>query len=164
MIHNFKKGIDMKSLNILSFVIGASISLTSCAPAKVTDAATETKSTSTKKWSGTVVSFGQFARDYKSPQEALDGALKEYNNVIIDFCASWCGPCRNMAPNFKSAAQQFTNTLFLKLDIEEFPSIMKQYGIKSLPTLLYFKNGNIIKRHSGFLSERALKMQISQLY
>jgi len=72
--------------------------------------------------------------------------------VIVDFWAPWCGPCRMMAPNFEEASRNLAPKVqFVKVNTEENPNISAQYGIRSIPTMIVFKNGAEVERTSGAL-------------
>ncbi len=72
--------------------------------------------------------------------------------VIVDFWAPWCGPCRMMAPNFEKASRELAPKVqFVKVNTEESPYLSQQYGIRSIPTIIVFKNGTEVDRVSGAL-------------
>ena len=68
--------------------------------------------------------------------------------VLVDFFAEWCGPCRMQSEVLK----EFTDIDVIKVDVDKFSEIAKQYGIMSIPTLILFENGKVIKTHTGFMN------------
>ncbi|XP_062181438.1 thioredoxin H-type-like [Phragmites australis] len=77
--------------------------------------------------------------------------------VVIDFTASWCGPCRIMAPIFADMAKKYPNVVFLKVDVDEIKTIAEQFSVEAMPTFLFMKEGDVKDRVVGAMKEELPK-------
>ena len=82
--------------------------------------------------------------------------------VIIDFWAEWCGPCRMLGPIIDEVSSEVTDVTIGKLNVAD-NVISSEYGITSIPCLVFFKNGIEVSRHKGVLSKAALLSKIEEL-
>jgi thioredoxin 2 len=83
--------------------------------------------------------------------------------VVVDFWADWCGPCKMFAPTFaKAAAEDKKRFRFAKLDTEASPGVAQRFGIRSIPSLLVFKNGQEADRVAGALDAGRLRTWLAR--
>ncbi len=74
------------------------------------------------------------------------------HKAVVDFYATWCGPCKMFAPIFEEVANEMDMN-FIKIDTDNNSDLAREYGVMSIPTIILFENGNEIKRHTGFMSK-----------
>ncbi len=78
--------------------------------------------------------------------------LTAEQTVLLDFWASWCGPCKMMSPVIDQAAQERPDVIVGKVNVDEQPELAARFGIMSIPTLIVLKNGEIINKQIGYCS------------
>ena len=84
--------------------------------------------------------------------------LKSELPVLVDFWATWCGPCRMLAPTISKIAEEYEGRVKVcKLDVDEEPAIAQKYGISSIPTLMVFKNGSVVQSMVGVVPKAAIE-------
>ena len=81
--------------------------------------------------------------------------------VVADFYATWCGPCKILSPMLDQLAASFTNRIqFVKINLDEAPALSQRYDIEAIPTLLFFKHGQVVDRIVGLPAEDDLKSHL----
>ncbi|MDR1448120.1 MAG: thioredoxin [Candidatus Ancillula sp.] len=85
------------------------------------------------------------------PKE-LEELAKGAKTVIVDFWAPWCGPCRHFGPLFEQVSEQHTDTVFVKVNVDEYQSFAAENAIMSIPTIWIFKDGKKVYNKPGSLN------------
>jgi len=84
--------------------------------------------------------------------------------VLVDFFATWCGPCKAMAPTIEALGHEMQGVIrVLKIDIDKNEQAATDYRIQSVPTLMIFKKGEVVWRHSGVMDKASLTEQIKKI-
>lgn len=86
--------------------------------------------------------------------------LKSDKPVLLDFWASWCGPCRMQGPIIDQLAASHFNVVFGKVNVDEEPDLASEYGITSIPTLIIFRDGRVIDQVTGVTSKASIERML----
>ena len=96
--------------------------------------------------------------------ENFEKALQAVPGVaVVDFFATWCGPCKMLAPVIEEAAADMPEIQFYKVDVDEAPELARSFKVMSVPTLAFFKNGELVKKNVGPVSYEELEELINSV-
>jgi thioredoxin 1 len=97
----------------------------------------------------------------KNKQEFETQVLQAKKTVLVDFFATWCGPCQMMEPVFERFAAENPEIIIAKVNVDEAQDLAMQYNVMSIPTLYVFKNGKVVKQLIGLQTEESLKQAVA---
>ena len=81
--------------------------------------------------------------------------------ILIDFWAEWCGPCKMLSPIVEELAKEYEGrAIIASVDVDSNPNVSAKFGIRSIPTLLFFKDGEIVDKQVGFVPKAALEQKL----
>jgi thioredoxin 1 len=93
----------------------------------------------------------------------FDEKVKE-GIAVIDFFAEWCGPCKAMGPIFSEVADELKDKAYLaKVDVDQSADLAQQFGVQSIPTIIFFKDGKEVEKHLGIMEKADLIAKIESL-
>ncbi|MCE2570493.1 thioredoxin TrxC [Motilimonas eburnea] len=104
-----------------------------------------------------------FGAPIEATQDNFNALIHSGLTVVVDFWASWCGPCMQFAPTFKAAAAEFgQKVVFVKVNTEEQTALSSEYRIRSIPTLMIFQSGAIRQQLAGALPPSQFNQWLAQ--
>lgn len=90
--------------------------------------------------------------------------IKSDKPVLVDFWAVWCGPCRMVGPIVNEIGEEYKDTLVVgKLDVDNNPGVAAKYGIRNIPTILFFKGGEVVDKQVGAVPKQVLIGKVEPL-
>ena len=98
-------------------------------------------------------------RDAREASEILASSDRPF---LIDFFATWCGPCQVLAPALEQYSSEHPEVGVMKVDVDRCPAMAQEYGVRAVPTLVVFRNGRLLARRTGALSSQALAQFVAQ--
>jgi thioredoxin len=98
----------------------------------------------------------------KKDFDALLASTRSKQLVVVDFFATWCGPCQQIAPKYEAMAAALPQAKFVKVDVDQAKDLSQQYGVQSMPTFKLFRGGQVVDEMKG-ADENALKEKIEAL-
>ena len=97
-------------------------------------------------------------------KEEFETLISQNNNVIIDFYATWCGPCKMIAPIMEDVSKEFSDVKVVKVDVDEASELASMFNITSIPTIIYIKNQKMALREMGFKPKSAIMQNLKTIY
>lgn len=87
----------------------------------------------------------------------LNEVVNNNKKVLVDVYATWCGPCKMLAPIVNKVSEDVSDLTVVKIDIDENEDVAAKYGVEAIPTLLVFNNGELVNKNVGFIPENKVK-------
>ena len=99
----------------------------------------------------------------EATDENFNEIVEKNGIVLIDFWAEWCGPCKRFGPVFEAASEKYPDVVFAKVDTEAQPALAGAFGIRSIPTLMVFRDSVLIFQQAGSLPAAALEELVDKV-
>ena len=97
-------------------------------------------------------------------EETFDEAINSGKTVLVDFWAEWCGPCRMVGPIVEELAKEYEGQVTIgKMNVDDNSETPNEYGIRNIPTILFFKNGEVVDKQIGATQKAALAAKVQAL-
>jgi thioredoxin len=145
----------MKTIKTIACAAVMSAMMMSCGGNRSNEAQTDAAADSTVEASAPIELVAGDTLNITAPLEVP---------VVVDFSASWCGPCRQLHPTFEKLAQKYQGKVkFIYIDIDKVPSVANEYGVEAVPTLLFVNTSGEVKRNIGFMEEESLEAEIQAI-
>ncbi len=87
----------------------------------------------------------------------FDALLADGKTILVDFFATWCGPCKMLAPVLEQVAPDYPDVEFVKVDVDDDPDLARRYGVNVIPTLFVIKNGEVTANTKGYMNADELR-------
>lgn len=95
---------------------------------------------------------------------SFDQLLAEGKPMVVDFWATWCGPCKKIGPYIEELAEQYADRAIIgKVDVDENDQLAIRYGIRNIPTILFIRNGEIVDKQVGAAPKAALEAKLQSI-
>lgn len=102
--------------------------------------------------------------EVKITADNFEGLKNSEQPLVVDFWATWCGPCRMIAPIVEELAKEYDGRINVgKCDVEECDDLAAEFGIRNIPTLLFFKNGQVVDKMVGAVSKAKLQEKFESI-
>ncbi len=99
----------------------------------------------------------------EATRDTFSDLIKSSSTVLVDFWAEWCGPCRSFAPTYEEMSEKYPDLVFAKVDTEDQPELAGSFSIRSIPTLMVFRDQIILYSQAGALPPQQLEDLIEQV-
>lgn len=106
----------------------------------------------------------KFGKPIELNEENFEEEIKKVEHAVIDFWASWCMPCKIMAPIIEELSKEYPNIMFGKVNVDENPNLSSRYFIQAIPTFIFFSKGEIVERITGARSKIEFKKILHSVF